>query len=254
MIDGCQSFKVETLKYHKQSRAHRFAVDIHINTVKEPSKAPASHALSKLEKETEHKMEILFRNTHAVAKNNSFKDFIWLCELDEAKGLSIGKTYRNPKAAKTFCSTDDITTAHFLSLTMDGSTDAGIVEQESVFARSEKNKKNSFSTGFLSAIFVLQQTHNYSGKCVNDRKVTLHRFPVNKRLSMLWTNRMSRKNWKPTSCSRLCSEHFITKVGPTKEHPIPSIFDHKIFKTTNVSVCDVFSIFLNLFALRSFYF
>ena len=28
----------------------------------------------------------------------------WLCELDEAKGLSIGKTYRNPKAAKTFCS------------------------------------------------------------------------------------------------------------------------------------------------------
>jgi hypothetical protein len=36
---------------------------------------------------------------------------------------------------------DDLTTAHFLSLTMDGSTDAGIVEQESVFARSEKFKK-----------------------------------------------------------------------------------------------------------------
>ena len=124
--------------------------------------------------------------------------------------------------------TDDITTAHFLSLTMDGSTDAGIVEQESVFARSEKIKKIvvnllRFSTGFLSAIFVLQQTHNYSGKCVNDRNVTLHRFPVNKRLSMLWTNRTRRKSWKPTSCSRLCSEHFITKVGPTKEHPIPSI-------------------------------
>ena len=78
--------------------------------------------------------------------------------------------------------------------------------------------------------------HNYSGKCANDRKISLHRFPVNKRLSMLWKNRISRKNWKPTSCSRLCSEHFITKVGPTKEHPIPSIFDHKIFKTTNVSV------------------
>lgn len=153
MIDGRHSFKVETLKYQKQSRSHQFAVDIHINTVKEPSKAPASHALSKLEKETEHKMEILFRNTHVLAKNNnSFKDFIWLCELDEAKGLSIGKTYRNPKAAKTFCSniaqsernslTDDITTAHFLSLTMDGSTDAGIVEQELVFARSEKIKNS----------------------------------------------------------------------------------------------------------------
>jgi hypothetical protein len=78
---------------------------LYVNTVKEPSKAPASHALSKLDKETEHKMEILFRNTHALAKNSkSFKDFTWLCELDEAKGLSIGKTYRNPKAAKTFCS------------------------------------------------------------------------------------------------------------------------------------------------------
>lgn len=149
MIDGCQSFKVETVKYHEESRAHQFAVDIHINTVKEPSKASASHDLSKLDKETVHKMEILFHNTHALAKNNkSFKDFTWLCELDEAKGLGIGKTYRNPKAAKTFCSniaqternslTDDITTAHFLSLTMDGSTDARIVEQESVFARSEK--------------------------------------------------------------------------------------------------------------------
>ena len=56
--------------------------------------------------------------------------------------------------------TDDLTTTHFLSLTMDGSTDAGIVEQESVFARSEKWKKYiyncknlRFSKCFLSAIF-----------------------------------------------------------------------------------------------------
>ncbi|CAC5426566.1 unnamed protein product [Mytilus coruscus] len=43
----------------------------------------------------------------------------------------------------------------------------------------------------------------------------------------------SRKQWKPTNCARLCSEHFITKRGPTKDHPLPSIFDHKIFRTTN---------------------
>ena len=28
MIDGRESFKVETLKYHEESRAHQFAVDI----------------------------------------------------------------------------------------------------------------------------------------------------------------------------------------------------------------------------------
>ncbi|XP_062611091.1 uncharacterized protein LOC134272931 [Saccostrea cucullata] len=50
---------------------------------------------------------------------------------------------------------------------------------------------------------------------------------------MIWKNRVSRKNWKPTSCSRLCSEHFISLSGPTKEHPLPSIFHHKTFKTTN---------------------
>lgn len=74
--------------------------------------------------------------------------------------------------------------------------------------------------------------HNYSGKSVNNRKVTLHRFPVNKRHKGIWKNRISRKNWKPTSCSRLCSEHFVSLSGPTKEHPLPSIFHHKVFKTT----------------------
>ncbi|CAC5410779.1 unnamed protein product [Mytilus coruscus] len=75
--------------------------------------------------------------------------------------------------------------------------------------------------------------HNYSGKSVNGNTVTLHRFPVHRRHKSIWQCRVSRKQWKPTSCSRLCSEHFITKRGPTKDHPLPSIFDHKIFKTTN---------------------
>lgn len=45
-------------------------------------------------------MGILFRNTNALSKNNiGFKDFTWLCDLDEAKGLNIDKTYRNPNAA-----------------------------------------------------------------------------------------------------------------------------------------------------------
>jgi hypothetical protein len=70
-----------------------------------------------------------------------------------------------------------------------------------------------FSTGFLSAIFVLQQTHNYSGKCVNDRKVALHRFPVKKRLSMLWTNRMSRKNWKPTVCELVLIPNYYNYIS-----------------------------------------
>ncbi|CAC5395730.1 THAP4 [Mytilus coruscus] len=78
--------------------------------------------------------------------------------------------------------------------------------------------------------------HNYNGKSVNGKTVTLHRFPVHRRHISIWQCRVSRKQWKTTSFSRLCSEHFITKRGPTKDHPLLSIFDHKIFKTTNFDI------------------
>ena len=46
---------------------------------------------------------LLFRNAHALAKTGrSFTDFTWLCDLDEAKGLNIGQTYRNDNRAREF--------------------------------------------------------------------------------------------------------------------------------------------------------
>ena len=44
---------------------------------------------------------IMFRTCHANAQ--PFTDFVWQFQLDEMKGLDIGKTYINEKAAKTFC-------------------------------------------------------------------------------------------------------------------------------------------------------
>ena len=43
-------------------------------------------------------MTNLFRNVHAlIKKRRPFTDFIWMCELDEIKGVDIGDTYRNEK-------------------------------------------------------------------------------------------------------------------------------------------------------------
>jgi hypothetical protein len=43
-------------------------------------------------------MTNLFRNVHAlIKKRHPFTDFIWMCELDEIKGVDIGETYRNEK-------------------------------------------------------------------------------------------------------------------------------------------------------------
>ena len=45
-----------------------------------------------------YRLGLLMRNAHAIAKTRkSFKDLRWLCALDEAKGLDIGKTNRTDK-------------------------------------------------------------------------------------------------------------------------------------------------------------
>ena len=85
-------------------------------------------------------MELLFRNAHAVVKQRkSFKDYEWLCRLDEMKGLKPGGTYRHANNAKIFAERNSlrekIMKARFFSITSDGSTDCAITEQEIVFIR-----------------------------------------------------------------------------------------------------------------------
>ena len=45
----------------------------------------------------------LFRNTHAVALHGrALSDYVWLCQLDVAKGLQLPREYMTVKYAKTF--------------------------------------------------------------------------------------------------------------------------------------------------------
>ena len=82
----------------------------------------------------------------AVAKHKkSISGYNWLCDLDEAKGLTLGRTYRNINACTTFIKyiattakdqvADEIKKTKFVSVTSDGATDASIIEQEIVFVR-----------------------------------------------------------------------------------------------------------------------
>ena len=49
------------------------------------------------------KMLVLIRNAHALAKQNRpLSDFVWHCDLNQAKGIEIGHTYHNVKACATF--------------------------------------------------------------------------------------------------------------------------------------------------------
>ncbi|XP_069113086.1 uncharacterized protein [Argopecten irradians] len=78
---------------------------------------------------------------------------------------------------------------------------------------------------------------NYSGKVVNGKKVSLHRFPADSKVSRVWEQRVKcfRKNFVLKNTTRLCSEHFEGTDGPSAECPIPSIFPQKTFKTSKIS-------------------
>ncbi len=144
-IDGCTSYKSETISLHENSKAHKEASKIQARE-QHPEQAEGHQAKKTLHAKEFSKMSILFRNAHALAKyRRPFSDFVWLTNLDEAKGLKVGQTYRNEKACRTFTkyiaqnASEKVlkyaNEAKFLSITSDGSTDSSIQEQEIVFLR-----------------------------------------------------------------------------------------------------------------------
>ena len=96
--------------------------------------------------ETKEKLSKLFKTCHALAiHNRPFTDYNWLCQLDGAKGVKIGKPYRNSESAKEFTKAiaqverkslaSAVKTAKFVSVLSDGSTNSAVCEQEMFFLR-----------------------------------------------------------------------------------------------------------------------
>ncbi|XP_013379578.1 zinc finger protein 862 [Lingula anatina] len=160
-IDGCNSMKSESISLHENAQAHRLALSIDSRKL-QPEMSPATLACQALNKAHMEKLRLLFRNTHALAKNRkSFLDYKWLCDLDEVKGLEPGKTYHNETACRTFTKSiasttkqqlaDVINNRSFISITSDGSTDSSRTEQEIVFVRfAEKGTVHTVFAGIVS--------------------------------------------------------------------------------------------------------
>ena len=96
------TLKVESVKKHEASLAHKSA-QLKQNTADRPTETPAAKSLVSLNKIVVNRLKHLFRNAHALAKKGRpYADYEWMCNLDEAKGVDIGKTYRNRKVAAVF--------------------------------------------------------------------------------------------------------------------------------------------------------
>ena len=102
--------------------------------------------MDQLGKATFDKMCKLFMNAHTIARHSRpYTDFVWMCTLDDMKGIQIGNTYRNDKRCATFihhiaqAQRDEIkqmvAEAKFVSLICDGSTDNSHTEAELAYVR-----------------------------------------------------------------------------------------------------------------------
>ena len=86
-VTGCRTFKIEGIRAHNTSNSHtknnlRFQAK-HLK----PGTSEAERALLSMNKSVVPQL---------------FTDFTWLRDLDEAKGLNIGYTYRNDQRAREF--------------------------------------------------------------------------------------------------------------------------------------------------------
>ena len=160
-IIGSISKKHESLARHQESSNHRLAIEI-THAKKNPFATPAAKIISDLNKDVIDKMCILFRNAHALAvQNRPLSDFVWMTLLDQSKGISVGNTYLNIKSVKQFQACiadvtrsqmrDKISTAKFLSVLLDGTTDTSITEQKMFFIRyAEKGEVQTEFIGVMS--------------------------------------------------------------------------------------------------------
>ncbi|WAR03078.1 ZN862-like protein, partial [Mya arenaria] len=127
------NFKRDALTQHSES-----------SFAKPPAQSKAAHCLKALQKSQYDSLVIKFRTAHAIAKHNlSLRTFNVISDLDEAKGLPVGTSYRNDHAAASFLASiaevarketvTKLTKSQFVSFTINGSTDFTGDDMENIY-------------------------------------------------------------------------------------------------------------------------
>ena len=153
-ITGCDNFKVQTIKRHDISDSHQSNTRRCNAKNQQPGTSKGEKTLNLLHKSTYDKLNLLFRNSHYIAKlGKPYTDYVSLCELDRAKGLDIGQTYITDKYCSKFVTAiadtrrleqdQVIQASKFISVISDGATDTASKEAEIVLVRSSYECKVS---------------------------------------------------------------------------------------------------------------
>ena len=137
---------MESLKVHSQSAVHAKSELVVKAATLNPGTTPIEQAIQTLNASAVEKLQIFFRTCHALTKHcRPFADYVWLCELDEKKGIDIGQSYRNALKCREF--TDAISEVErqnleksvqessFMSIMCDKATDSAMMEQLIIYIR-----------------------------------------------------------------------------------------------------------------------
>jgi hypothetical protein len=134
-ISGCNNFRISTVTDHEKRKGHLDALQVK-HAKDQPEQTEGHKTLVKLNEQIQKQ----FINVHAIVKHNRpISDFVWLNDLDKAKGFDYGQVYNNQSTDIQFLESianvernkDLLPKVHFFYITMDGSTDDASIEQES---------------------------------------------------------------------------------------------------------------------------
>ena len=139
------TYKKETLGIHHTNSAHLTCEKRQQND-KAPQDAPLQRIVTRLGKDKEARMNVLFDAAFYTAnRRHAFREFPYTCDLLEKEGVDVGPMYRNDRACKAFVKSiaeveqrsleEELKDVRFLTVLADGSTDCAIIEQESVYVR-----------------------------------------------------------------------------------------------------------------------
>jgi hypothetical protein len=90
-IKGCQSYKIDAIVKHEESKVHIRSREIEKQLVTPIQKSDAANILMTLNQNNSEKLGRMIRTCHALVMNNRpISDCLWLNYLDEKKGLDVG--------------------------------------------------------------------------------------------------------------------------------------------------------------------
>ena len=143
-ITGSNNHKCSNVLDHARSDQHKAAMTrLRVEQSRAPAStyAPIARSLLTMDKTVQEKMKKKFDICFVMAKENmAFRKYPALHELEVRHGVDLGESYKTKDSAKVFTYyvaetqrhdfLHSLSSAHFFSFLMDGSIDAGNVEDE----------------------------------------------------------------------------------------------------------------------------